>query len=114
MGHGRDCDDRPARVRAAACMVVGELFDTADADRLLGVEPQSDFEFADHLIDRELGLIAIGEDPLRIALRLAVLSIARDSLRTYAEIHALPESGPTGIKPPIPDPRAPNPAARRG
>jgi hypothetical protein len=71
--------------------MVGKLLDIGDPDRLLGPEPYSDAEFADHLVDCELALIAFGEEPLRIALHLAVLSIARDSVRTYAAIHALPE-----------------------
>ena len=84
------------QVEATASRIVGELLNHADGEQLLSAELGSDREFADRLVDCELTLIAGGEEPLRIALDLAVLSIARDSVRTYAEIHALPEQEAAG------------------
>ncbi len=86
-------DTRALVINAAATRMVGELLAAADAEQVRMADPETDAEFADHLIDYELALMAFGEEPLRIALRIAVLTIARDSLRTYAEIRALPETG---------------------
>jgi hypothetical protein len=80
-----------AQVEAVASRAVGELLDMSRPGRMLDPERCCDAEFADHLVDRELALIASCEEPLRIAVKLAVLSIARDVVRAYAEIHALPE-----------------------
>jgi len=81
-----------AWMQSAANRMVGELFAVAqvnggpDADGLNG-----ESEFADQLILHELALIADGEYPLRVALRISVLRTARDALRTCAAIRALPE-----------------------
>jgi hypothetical protein len=95
---GRDPTSASAKdqVEATASRMVGELLDRADCKQLLSAKPESDSEFADRLVDCELALIAFGEEPLRIALDVAVLTIARDSVRTYAEIHALPEQEAAG------------------
>jgi len=37
-------------------------------------------------------LMAAGDDPVRIALQMAVMSTARDALRACAAIQALPEA----------------------
>jgi hypothetical protein len=66
--------------------------ENADRGLLLSAEPRSDSQFADALVDRELALIAGGMDPLRIELTIAVFAVARDALRAYAEIDALPET----------------------
>ncbi len=84
-------DATRAQVEAVASRLVGELLDMSEPGRILDTERCDDAEFAVHLVDRELALIASGEEPLRIAVKIAVLSIARDTVRTYAEIHALPE-----------------------
>jgi hypothetical protein len=83
-----------AAVQAAACRSVAEMLaEDRFASPPKEQPPDSDGEFEDRLILAELGLIADAEQPLRISLRVAVLRTARDALRTFAEIRALPESG---------------------
>lgn len=83
---------RPLNAGALACQIIGDLLENADRGLLLSAEPRSDSQFADALVDRELALIAGGMDPLRIELTIAVFAVARDALRAYAEIDALPET----------------------
>ncbi len=83
-----------ASIQAAACRSVAEMLaEDRFASPPREQPPDSDGEFEDRLILAELGLIADAEQPLRISLRVAVLRTARDALRTFAEIRALPESG---------------------
>lgn len=89
-----DQEMRALAIQVAATRMVGELLAAAHAEEMSGADPGTDAAFAEHLIDYELALMASGEEPVRIELRIAVLEIARDSLRTYAEIRALPEAGP--------------------
>ena len=85
--------ERATWVQAAACRMVAALFDAANvAACRVPVGPLSDLEFADALACRELELIAAGDDPVRIALQMAVMRTARDALRVCAAIDALPEA----------------------
>ena len=92
-------DDDPvptAWVQERANRVVGDLLgDAAVRRRLEAVWPTSDDEFAAELVDRELGLIADGDDPVRIYLSLAVLRTAREMVAVCAQIRKLPETQPT-------------------
>lgn len=94
-------DDRRAVIPQAAVqrhanrMVADLLGEGTLRRRLETLWPNSDSEFTQELIDRELGWIANGVDPLRIRLRLAVLRTARDVLAAYAQIHRLPETPST-------------------
>src|SRR5579862_8487802 len=80
------------RVQAVANRMVGELLgvDAMLAD-ILDLAPAGDPDFAEELIVRELALIADGENPLRVSLRIALLSAARAALRCRGQIRALPE-----------------------
>lgn len=85
--------DRATWVQAVACRTVAALFDAGNVTASRGsVDPQSDLEFADALVCRELELMAAGDDPVRISLHLAVMRTARDALRACAAIDALPEA----------------------
>jgi hypothetical protein len=85
--------ERATWVQAAACRMVAALFDAGNfAARRTPVGPLNDLEFADALASRELELMAAGDDPVRIALQMAVMSTARDALRACAAIEALPEA----------------------
>jgi hypothetical protein len=80
-------------VQAAASQTVAALFDAGNVTvSRVHVEPQTDLEFADALVCRELELMAAGDDPVRISLHLAVMMTARDALRACAAIDALPEA----------------------
>jgi hypothetical protein len=83
-------DQMAAVVQSAASRVVAELLGEQHGSRPLH-RVGSDSEFADGLVDRELAMIADGEDPLRVSLRIAILRTSREALRTFAEIRALPE-----------------------
>ena len=88
--------ERATWVQAAACRMVAALFDAGNvAACRVPVGPLSDLEFADALACRELELIAAGDDPVRISLRMTVMSTARDALHACAAIEALPEA-PSG------------------
>jgi hypothetical protein len=82
-----------AWVERAANRMVGELVSEGRLGLCpQGVEPEGNPEFVDRLIRCELALIADGVYPLRVALRIAILTAARDVLQTSAAIRALPES----------------------
>jgi hypothetical protein len=87
----RALDFRQADVQAAAARIVGELFEAGDSVPESNPGSCGDSGFSAHLIDCELAMTVVGESPLRIALHMAVLRVAHDSGRTYAEIRALPE-----------------------
>lgn len=78
-------------VQAAACRIVAELLCGGQLEATGVASGTTESEYADRLVDCELGLIADGEDALRITLRIAVLETAWHALRTCAEIRALPE-----------------------
>jgi hypothetical protein len=82
-----------AWVEEAANRMVGELLSAGRFDAFSqGVAQEGNPEFADRLIRYELGLIADGAYPIRVALRIALLQAAHDVLKTAASIRALPES----------------------
>lgn len=95
---GDGCDRvMAALVQQHANRVVADLLGEGELrHRLESLCPTSDSEFTQDLVDRELGLIADGVDPVRIRLRLAVLRTARDVLATCVAIHRLPETPPSG------------------
>ena len=82
-----------AQVQAAANRMVGELF---TQERVVAYLPAArsdgDSEFSDRLIRSELAMIADGVDPLRVSLRIAVLTAARHALEGLAAIHELPQA----------------------
>ncbi len=81
-----------AWLEASANQLVAELFDEEGALRRIdALSPSDDAEFARRLVETELGLIADAYDPVRIYLRLAVVSTARAALRARTEIRNLPE-----------------------
>jgi hypothetical protein len=88
-----------AQVQAAANRMVGELF---TEDRVVAYLPaggsDGDCEFADRLIRSELALIADGVDPLRVSLRIAVLTAARGALEGRAAIRELPEAPASSLE----------------
>ncbi len=90
-----------AWVERAANRMVGDLLSEGRFDEGPQAAPaEDDFAFADRLIRCELGLIADGAYPLRVALRVAVLRTAREVLLAHASIRALPEVGMVAALPP--------------
>jgi hypothetical protein len=82
-----------AWLESAANRMVGELWSRGRFDlRPADVAPESDSQFADRLIRRELGLIADGLYPISVVLRVALLRAAHEVVQTAASIRALPES----------------------
>jgi hypothetical protein len=82
-----------AWLEEAANRMVGELLSEGRFDAFpQGVAQEGNPEFADRLVRCELGLIADGAYPIRVALRIALLQVAHDVLQTAASIRALPES----------------------
>jgi hypothetical protein len=81
-----------AQVQAAANRMVGELFTEELVAFLPAGGSDGVSEFADRLIRSELALIADGVDPLRVSLRIGVLTAARDALESWAAIRELPEA----------------------
>lgn len=80
-----------AWLERAANRMVGELLSAERFELCPPGAPEGDPEFADRLIRYEMGLIADGVYPIRVALRVALLRAARDVLQTAASIRALPE-----------------------
>lgn len=82
-----------AQVQAAANRMVGEFF---TVERVVAYLPAAGSdgksEFADRLIRGELALIADDVDLLRVSLRIAVLTAARDALEGLAAIRELPQA----------------------
>ena len=99
--------DRATWVQAAACRTVAAMFDAGDGDASrVHVKPQSNLEFADALVCRELELMAAGEDPVRISLHLAVMRTARECSSRLRRNRGAPRSSVRfAVKP--------QPAARR-
>jgi hypothetical protein len=104
-------DDLPWLVglQAAASRMVVELLDAEDVAAAYAAAPETDAEFAASLVDRELGLIAGGASPARVAFEIAVIQGAWFALAQRAEIRELieiPTSAPaqqfaekTGMEP---------------
>jgi hypothetical protein len=83
----------PGWLDAKACQLVAELLEEEDVVVTLGaVIPKSDETFAAELVDHELGLIADGRDPLRVALSIQVIGTARSALILQDAIRRLPEA----------------------
>jgi hypothetical protein len=82
-----------AQVREAANRMGGEL---CTEDRVVAYLPpggsDGECEFAGRLIRSELALIADGVDPLRVSLRIAVMTGARGALEGRAAIRELSEA----------------------
>ena len=77
-----------AWLERAANRMVGELLAEGRFDLFpTGAATQDDSQFADRLIRCELGLIADGVYPIRVALRVALLRVAHDVLETTVSIH---------------------------
>jgi hypothetical protein len=96
--HGRRLDyrvgdpDVQAWLRTRACKLVAQLYQDGPTP---GAElSRSDDEFADEMLDYELGMIADGEHPLRIAFRIEMIRTSRDALRLHGQIQQLPEYRP--------------------
>jgi hypothetical protein len=71
--------------------MVAELLAEGTTGQQLGsLTPQDGLEFEEHLIDRELAMMADGVTPARSYFRLAVIRAARDCLLLEAEIRRLP------------------------
>jgi hypothetical protein len=81
-----------AWLEASANQLVADIFDEEGALRRIDeLSPGDDDEFASRMFETELGLIADGDDPVRIYLRLAVVRTARIALHARTEIRGLPE-----------------------
>ena len=94
MTQGRDWQaDDPVwlRLHAAASRMVAELLDAEDVAAAYADAPETDAEFAASLVDRELGLIADGAPPVRVAFEIAVIQGAWFALAQRAEIRELIE-----------------------
>src|SRR5437764_9971324 len=79
-------------LHAAASRMVAELLDAEDGTAAYADAPETDAEFAASLVDRELGLIAGGAPPVRVAFEIAVIQGARLALAQLAEIRELVET----------------------
>jgi hypothetical protein len=88
-----DGDGELRAVARAASRFVGQLLDQGQPASPLHWAFESDADHA-RLPERELGWIADGQDPLRIAMHLAILRTARDACETCRAIRALPETLP--------------------
>jgi hypothetical protein len=86
-----------AWVERAANRLVGVLLSEGRFVDSPATASEDDSAFADRLIRCELGLIADGAHPFRVALRVAVLRAARDALVAHHAIRALPEIAAGGV-----------------